>query len=71
MPAGAKRFQIGSNATCWRLAFGGAPALLVPDNAKVAVIKACHFDSTGQSHLYRDGGSLRQRRFADSTPPSA
>jgi transposase len=24
--------------------FGGAPALLVPDNAKVAVIKACHFD---------------------------
>ncbi|CDM61458.1 transposase, fragment (plasmid) [Rhizobium favelukesii] len=25
-------------------AFGGAPALLVPDNAKVAVIKACHFD---------------------------
>jgi transposase len=25
-------------------AFGGAPALLVPDNAKVAVIKACLFD---------------------------
>jgi transposase len=25
-------------------AFVGAPALLVPDNAKVAVIKACHFD---------------------------
>jgi transposase len=25
-------------------AFDGAPALLVPDNAKVAVIKACHFD---------------------------
>lgn len=25
-------------------ALGGAPALLVPDNAKVAVIKACHFD---------------------------
>ncbi|WP_162290999.1 IS21 family transposase [Erythrobacter colymbi] len=24
--------------------FGGAPQLLVPDNAKVAVIKACHFD---------------------------
>jgi transposase len=24
--------------------FGGAPALLVPDNAKVAIIKACHFD---------------------------
>lgn len=24
-------------------ASGGAPALLVPDNAKVAVIKACHF----------------------------
>jgi transposase len=25
-------------------AIGGAPKLLVPDNAKVAVIKACHFD---------------------------
>ncbi|HEY5817081.1 MAG TPA: IS21 family transposase [Mesorhizobium sp.] len=25
-------------------AFGGAPALLVPDNAKVAVIKACRYD---------------------------
>jgi transposase len=25
-------------------AIGGAPRLLVPDNAKVAVIKACHFD---------------------------
>ncbi len=25
-------------------AFGGAPALLVPDDAKVAVIKACLFD---------------------------
>jgi transposase len=24
--------------------FGGSPALLVPDNAKVAIIKACHFD---------------------------
>ncbi len=24
--------------------FGGVPQLLVPDNAKVAVIKACHFD---------------------------
>jgi len=24
--------------------FGGAPALLVPDNAKVAIIKACHFN---------------------------
>lgn len=24
--------------------FGGAPQLLVPDNAKVAVIRACHFD---------------------------
>jgi transposase len=25
-------------------AFGGAPALLVPDNAKVAIIKACRYD---------------------------
>jgi len=24
--------------------FGGAAQLLVPDNAKVAVIRACHFD---------------------------
>jgi transposase len=36
--------------------FGGSPQLLVPDNAKVAVIKACLFDPVNRS--YRDMARL-------------
>lgn len=40
--AGARRFPAAHvNATT---AFGGAPTLFMPDNAKVAVIKACLYD---------------------------
>ena len=40
--------------------FGGVPQLLVPDNAKVAVIKACHFDpmiNRGYTDLARHYGT--------------
>jgi len=40
--------------------FGGVPQLLVPDNAKVAVIRACHFDpmiNRGYTDLARHYGT--------------
>ena len=40
--------------------FGGVPQLLVPDNAKVAVIKACLFDPM-VNRSYTDMGHVRQR----------
>lgn len=53
-------------------AFGGAPALFVPDNAKVAVIKACLYDpqvnrSYAEMAAYYDGAVLptRPRRPRD------
>lgn len=51
--------------------FGGAPALLVPDNAKVAIIKACHFDPQvnrtycGMAAHY--GSAVRRGRDARGT----
>ncbi|MBC7495632.1 MAG: IS21 family transposase [Sphingomonadaceae bacterium] len=53
-------------------AFGGAPALFVPDNAKVAVIRACLYDpqvnrSYAEMAAYYDGAVLptRPRRPRD------
>lgn len=39
--------------------FGGVAHLLVPDNAKVAVIKGVSLRSDGQPQLYRHGAPLR------------
>jgi hypothetical protein len=38
-------------------AIGGVPALLVPDNTKIAIIKTLPLRSADQSQ--RDGGGLR------------
>jgi hypothetical protein len=51
--------------------FGGAPALLVPDNAKVAVVKACHFDPQVNRTYTRDGDTLRQRCSSNATTSAA
>lgn len=42
----------------------GVLALLVPDNTKVAVIKACSLGSADQPQLRRHGGALRHRHSA-------
>jgi len=42
-------------------AIGGVPALLVPDDTKVAVVKDLPLRSAAQSQLGRDGGALRHR----------
>ena len=52
-------------------AIGGVPRLVVPDNAKTAVIKACLYEPSGQSDLYRDGGALRHRHPADPAAQTA
>ena len=51
-------------------AIGGAPHLLVPDNTKAAVVKACLYDPLVQSHLCRHGGALRHRHFAGAAEAS-
>ena len=49
-------------------AIGGVPRLLVPDNAKVAVIKACLYEPQVKCG---DGGALRHRRAADQASAAA
>jgi hypothetical protein len=39
-------------------ALGGVPKLLVPDNTKVALIKACLYEPQVNRTLHRDGGPL-------------
>ena len=52
-------------------AIGGVPELVVPDNAKTAVIKACLYDPAGQPNLCRDGGALRNRHPAGEAEEAA
>jgi hypothetical protein len=51
-------------------AIGGVPKLLVPDNVKVAVIKA-GLRAADQPQLRRDGGALRDGHSAGSATPPA
>ena len=44
-------------------AIGGVPQLLVPDNTKTAVIKACLYDPQVNLNLCRNGGALRSRHL--------
>src|SRR5262245_13050682 len=48
---------IGSHASAFE-AIGGVPQLLVPDNTRTAVIKACLYDPQIKPHLRRYGGAL-------------
>jgi transposase len=55
-------------------AIGGVPELVVPDNAKTAIVKASFYDPLrppGQSHLRRDGGALRNRHPAGEAEKAA
>ena len=52
-------------------AIGGVPELVVPDNAKTAIVKACFYDPAGQPHLRRDGGALRHRHSAGEAEKAA
>jgi hypothetical protein len=52
-------------------AIGGGPNLLVPDNTRVVVIKACLYEPQGQPHLRRDGGALRHGGPAGPTAAAA
>ena len=52
-------------------AIGGVPHMLLPDNTKTAVIKACLYDPPGQPDLCRDGGALRDRHFAGAAAAAA
>ena len=51
-------------------AIGGVPHLLVPDNTKAAVIKACLYQVHVESHLCRNGGALRYCHFAGEAKAS-
>src|SRR5437763_2408070 len=51
-------------------AIGGVPNLLVPDNTKVAVIKACLYEPQ-VSDLRRDGDPLRYCDLASTAAPAA
>ena len=47
------------------LAFiGGVPAMVVSDNLRSGISKACFYEPAGQPHLRRDGGPLRHRHRA-------
>jgi hypothetical protein len=57
-------------------AIGGAPKLLVPDNAKMTVIKACHFDpvvnrSYAEVAAHYDMAVLPARQRKPRTRPAA
>jgi len=53
-------------------AIGGVPNLLVPDNTKVAVIKACLYEPQVLNRTYgRDGGALRHGGPPGPTAPAA
>ena len=54
--------------------FGGVPQLLVPDNAKVAVIKACLFDpmvNRSYTDMARHCGTARRCAFFRPTAPTS
>jgi transposase len=51
-------------------AIGGVPRLIVPDNAKVAVIQGVPVRAAGQPNLRRDGSALRHRCAADQATPT-
>jgi hypothetical protein len=47
------------------------PHLLVPDNTKVAVIKACLYEPQVNRNLCRDGNPLRYGDLAGQAAPAA
>jgi transposase len=47
--------------------FQGTPKLVVPDNTKTGVTKACRYDPDSESDLPGDGHALRRRRCSSTT----
>ena len=62
----------GSRRTSTRLEFyGGAPTLMVPDNTKTGVTRACRYDPDLNPDLSGDGDALRRGRGAGASLQAA
>ena len=65
-------WQAGSAHTCGpSSSFSGVPKLVVPDNPKTGVTKACRYDPDLNPHLSGDGHALRRRRGAGAALQAA